>query len=67
MMDWTLCQFFPKMVSPINGTGFLVTHEDKTVSALKLVLIAYLSRDMCFSTMWHFDMYRLRRACAASS
>ena len=24
------------------------------------------SRDMCFSTMWHFDKCRLRRACEAS-
>ena len=26
----------------------------------------YLSRVMWFSTMWHFDMNRLRRTCAAS-
>ena len=26
----------------------------------------YLSRGMRFPTMWHFDMCRLRRACAAS-
>ena len=25
----------------------------------------YLSRDMWFPTMWHFDKCRLRRACAA--
>ena len=27
---------------------------------------AYLSRDMWFPTMWHFDMNRPRRTCAAS-
>ena len=26
----------------------------------------YMSRDMRFPTMWHFDKFRLRRACAAS-
>ena len=25
-----------------------------------------MSRDMWFSTMWHFDKCRLRRACVAS-
>ena len=25
-----------------------------------------MSRDMWFPTMWQFDKYRLRRACAAS-
>ena len=25
----------------------------------------HMSRDMRFLTMWHFDMCRLRRACAA--
>ena len=25
-----------------------------------------LSRNVCFPTMWHFDEYRLRQACAAS-
>ena len=28
--------------------------------------IVYMSRDMRFPTMWHFDKCRLRRACAAS-
>ena len=26
----------------------------------------HLSRGTCFPAMWHFDKYRLRRACAAS-
>ena len=30
------------------------------------ILYILLSRDMRFPTMWHFDMCRLRRACAAS-
>ena len=29
-------EFFPKLVSPINGTGFLVTHKDETVSSKPL-------------------------------
>ena len=29
-------------------------------------LIAHMSRDMWFPTMWHFDKCRLRRACAVS-
>ena len=33
---------------------------------LSLDLHSYLSRDMCFPTMWHFNKFRLRRACAAS-
>ena len=28
--------------------------------------LPYMSRDLCFQTMWHFDRCRLRRACAAS-
>ena len=29
-------------------------------------ILSYMSGDMWFPTMWHFDMCRLRRASAAS-
>ena len=32
-------EFFPQLVSPINGTSFIVHHEDKAVS----MMVGYLS------------------------
>ena len=39
----------------------------RQLTYLLYTLEAYLSRDTWFPTMWHFDKWRLRWACAASS
>ena len=56
-------------------------NDGKEISELQLSLLIYIdeqwtycqwivngevSRDMGFTTMWHFDMNRLRRACATT-
>ena len=46
-------EFFPQLVSPINGTSFLVLHEDKAVS----MMVGYLSHI--------YEQRRLRRVFLA--
>ena len=44
-------EFFPRLVSPINGTSFLALHEDKAVS----MMVGYLSHI--------YEQQKLRRVC----
>ena len=45
---------------------FKIHEEDNYRAYVRWAWNIYLSRDMKFLTMWHFDMNRLRRAHAAS-
>ena len=57
------------IVSLIIGWGFVFSLQCVIVAFpghAHLFLKYYLSRDVCFPTMWHFDKCRLRLACAAS-
>ena len=56
---------FETMRSNILSSS-MVAYASVLSVKIKCRYMAYLSRDMLFPTMWHYDKCRLRRVCAAS-
>ena len=66
----TLCKYTTHQAENLKATMYasrLVRRCFDVMWLLRRVIVArlHLSRDMWFPTMWHFDNWRLRRACAA--
>ena len=43
-----------------------MTLADEELTKSQVIIFIKLSLDMLFTTLWHFEKLRLRRACAAS-